>query len=87
VTDQVRPLDGMRRLQERFPWCVKLEHRPSIVADAGESSYAERMHQRTDGEIVTGFLELVRNGVGPSAPELALINDVITETVAREAQK
>ena len=87
VTDQVRPLDGMRRLQERFPWCVKLEHRPSIVADAGEGSYAERMHQRTDSEIVTGFLELVRNGVGPSVPELALINDIITENAAREAQK
>lgn len=87
LTDQVRPLDGMRRLQERFPWCVTLEHRPSIVADAGDSSYAERMHQRTDHEIVAGFLELVRNGVGPSAPELALINDVITENAAREAQK
>lgn len=87
VTDPVRPLDGMRRLQERFTWCVKLEHRPSIVADAGEGSYAERMHRRTDEEIVTGFLELVRNGVGPSAPERALINDIITENAAREAQK
>ncbi len=87
LTDQVRPLDGMRRLQERFPWCVTLEHRPSIVADAGTESYAERMRQRTDTEIVAGFLEYVRNGVGPSAPEVALIDDVIAEYAAREAGK
>jgi DNA repair protein SbcD/Mre11 len=78
LTDQVRPMDSMRRLQERFPWCVTLEHRPSIVAEASEATYAQRVHKKSDHEIVAGFLEHVRNGVGPSDFERSLLAEVIT---------
>ncbi|MDF2442939.1 MAG: repair protein SbcD/Mre11, partial [Subtercola sp.] len=43
VTDQARPLDGMRKLQQRFPHCVALEYRPWVVSDAGPATYAERL--------------------------------------------
>jgi exonuclease SbcD len=85
LTDRVRPMDGMRRLQHRFPYCVTLEHRPREVADSAPLSYTERVRSKTDAEIVAGFLEYVRNGVGPSEGELRLIGDVISEQNATES--
>ena len=79
LTDQARPLDAMRKLQTRFPWCATLEHRPAVVAETAVTSYAERLKSKTDGEIVAGFLEHVRNGVGPTDAERAVIAAVITE--------
>jgi exonuclease SbcD len=78
LTDQVRPMDGMRRLQERFPNAVKLEHRPAISVAEENGTYAERVRQKSDRQIVSGFLIHVRNGVGPSDFETVLIDEVIT---------
>ncbi|KQW08263.1 hypothetical protein ASC66_04900 [Leifsonia sp. Root4] len=77
LTDQSRPLDAMRTLQTRFRWCATLDHRPSVVAAASGASYAERIKAKSDGEIVGGFLEHVRNGVGASDAERALLAEVI----------
>ena len=82
LTDTVRPLDGMRRLQARFPWCVTLEHRPAVTADAPETSYASRVRGQSDLDIVSGFLAHVRNGVGPTDAEKTLLADVFV-TVER----
>ncbi|MET0844156.1 MAG: exonuclease SbcCD subunit D [Mycetocola sp.] len=76
LTDTVRPLDSMRRLQARFPFCVALEHRPAVTADAPAASYASRVRGQSDVEIVAGFLAHVRNGVGPSVAETAIVADV-----------
>jgi exonuclease SbcD len=84
LTDRVRPMDGMRRLQARFPFAAMLEHRPSIVADAGPTSYGERIKAKSDSEIVDGFLEFVRNGVGPTDAERRLIADAISAQAATE---
>jgi len=84
LTDRVRPMDGMRRLQTRFPFAAMLDHRPSIVADAGPTSYGERIKAKSDSEIVDGFLEFVRNGVGPSDAERRLIADAISDQAASE---
>jgi exonuclease SbcD len=85
LTDRVRPMDAMRRLQDRFPFAATLEYRPAVVAEAGAATYRERVEKKTDDEIVAGFLELVRNGVGPTEFETALIADVIAEQAAKEA--
>jgi exonuclease SbcD len=85
LTDRVRPMDAMRRLQDRFPFAATLEYRPAVVADAGSVTYRERVEKKTDDQIVAGFLELVRNGVGPTEFESALIHDVIAEQAATEA--
>jgi exonuclease SbcD len=77
VTDQVRPTDGMRRLQRRFPHCVAFEWRPDTVADAGTASYAERVRGRSDPELVADFLALTRNGAGPSEFERRLVAELL----------
>ncbi|MDQ1513363.1 MAG: repair protein SbcD/Mre11 [Microbacteriaceae bacterium] len=77
VTDRVRPTDGMRRLQRRFPSCVAFEWRPESVADPGRATYAERVRGRSDTEIVADFLALMRNGEGPSDFERRLVTDLL----------
>lgn len=79
LTDQVRPHDAMRQLHERFPFCVALEHRPSVVVTPEASTYRERVGAKSDPDIVAGFLEYVRNGVGPTTFEAALIAEILTE--------
>jgi len=85
LTDLVRPLDGMRRLQKRFPFCVSLDHRPATVNAASDASYTERLKGKSDNEIVADFLGFVRNGVGPSEFEREAIADAITARAAKEA--
>jgi exonuclease SbcD len=48
------------------------------------SSYAERVNKKNDHEIVSGFLEHVRNGVGPTSFERDLLAELIT-TAGAEA--
>ena len=78
LTDQVRPLDAMRRLQERFPYCAHLQHRPDVVVERTSATYAERIAGKTDLEVVDEFLGHVRNGVTATDAERALIADVTT---------
>ena len=87
LTDRVRPMDSMRRLQARFRFAATLEHRPPLDDTATVTSYSDRVAAKSDSEIVDGFLAFVRNGVGPSAPERALLADVIEEQRVREASK
>jgi len=87
LTDRVRPLDGMRRLQARFPYAAHLEYRPSVMADADGASYGSRIAARSDSEIVDGFLEFVRNGVGPSEAEKTIVTEVLAEQDAVEAAR
>jgi exonuclease SbcD len=86
LTDQVRPLDGMRTLQERFPHCVALEHRPAVTATTEVATYAERVKHKTDPEIVAGFLEFVRNGVGQSDFERDLVAEVLAQNPDADAK-
>lgn len=77
VTDQVRPANTMRRLQQRFPHAVELVFAPSHVRGPDETTYAARIRSKTDAEIVDVFLESVRNGAGISDEEAVLVRDVI----------
>jgi exonuclease SbcD len=79
ITDQVRPLDAMRRLQDRFPFCATLEFRPAITADAATATYGERIAGRSDTEIVADFLGHVRNGVGPTEFESTVVARILAE--------
>lgn len=79
LTDQVRPQDGMRQLHERFPFAVALEHRPTVVVTSEVATYRERVRAKSDPDIVAGFLEYVRNGVGPTEFEAALVAEILTE--------
>lgn len=84
LTDTVRPLDGMRKLQRRYPHCAAMVHEPAETHDHGTTSYAQRVQGRSDTDIVDGFLEYVRNGAGASEAEAEIVRDVIDEARAAE---
>lgn len=77
VTDQVRPANTMRRLQDRFPHAVELVFAPTHVQGPDDTTYAARIKSKTDHEIVEVFLEAVRNGAGMNNEEAMLMRDVI----------
>ncbi|MEO9221533.1 MAG: exonuclease SbcCD subunit D C-terminal domain-containing protein, partial [Mycobacteriaceae bacterium] len=62
LTDEVRPLEAMRRLQERFPGAVHLEWR----RPAGHQAlrYVERVRGRSDAQVARSFLTDVRSQPG-----------------------
>ncbi|UZJ24032.1 exonuclease SbcCD subunit D [Rhodococcus antarcticus] len=71
LTDPVRPLDAMRRLQVRFPHAVHLEwQRPG---SAGALRYAEKVRGRSDAQVVDSFLTDVRGA--PQAWESELVTE------------
>ena len=55
LTDQVRPIDGMRRIQSRFPYAVQLTHQPAVVAERAGGQLcrttARAIRQRGDRRI------------------------------------
>jgi DNA repair protein SbcD/Mre11 len=81
LTDQVRPMDAMRRLQTRFEHTAHLEHRP-VARETSTATYSERLRGQTDSQVIDGFLEHVRNGVRASDAEQALIAAAIAEAAA-----
>ncbi|MEU4800700.1 exonuclease SbcCD subunit D [Actinosynnema sp. NPDC023587] len=81
LTDRVRPLEALRRLQVRFPHAVHVEWRPEGGRDTG-LRFAERVRGREDEEIACCFLEDVR-GEPPAGRELELVREALS-AAARE---
>ena len=80
LTDNVRPLDAMRRLQERFPYCALIEFAPSAPEQHATAGYAARVGTgRSDAELVDGFLTFVRRGEGLSDDERELVERQLAE--------
>jgi exonuclease SbcD len=78
LTDPVRPVDAMRRLQDRFPHAVHLEWQPPLrSSDAG---YREKVVGRSDLEVMTSFLGDVRGE--PTASETKLLERAARSAVA-----
>jgi exonuclease SbcD len=73
LTDAVRPVDAMRRLQERFPHAVHLEWKRPAGVDSG--SYREKVQGRSDREVLTSFLADVRSA--PSSSEVELLDRAV----------
>jgi len=86
LTDAVRPVDAMRRLQARFPWCAQVEHRPETTVTDGAESYAARVQGKSDDEVLVAFLKHVRNGIGPTEAEVKLFKEVVAEHAAATHQ-
>ncbi|WP_367132329.1 exonuclease SbcCD subunit D [Saccharothrix sp. HUAS TT1] len=82
LTDQVRPLDALRRLQKRFPHAVHVEWRPE-GGRTGELRFAERVRGRTDEEIACCFIEDVR-GDQPGRRELDLLREAFAAAAREE---
>ncbi|SHG32742.1 exonuclease SbcCD subunit D [Streptoalloteichus hindustanus] len=85
LTDQVRPLDAMRRLQERFPHAVHLEWRPEGGREAAQLRYAQVVRNRDDHEVACHFVEDCRNSE-PNEGERALLKEALAAVRRAEVQ-
>ncbi|RLK52793.1 exonuclease SbcCD subunit D [Microbacterium telephonicum] len=85
-TDDLPQRDPLRRLQERFPFCAKVVHSPTVVPVAESRTYADRVRAaRTDAELVDAFLVHVRAGEGLSAAEAEVLAEVQGDRIRVEA--
>lgn len=81
LTDEVRPVDAMRLLQQRFPHAIHLEwRRPE---GSGELRYRDRVRGRSDLDIATSFVTDMRSV--PTAAESALLARALA-SVHRETE-
>jgi exonuclease SbcD len=71
LTDQVRPVDAMRKLRERFKYAVHLDWQPEGGHAEGALRYAEKVRNRSDSEITRNFLDDCR-GAPPNEREEGL---------------
>lgn len=83
LTDRLRPIDAMRRLQARWPHAAEVqwiggEDAPSVELRA-------RLARRSEPEVVDDFLRHVRGGVGADDAEAALVRDGLARAAAAEA--
>ncbi|HWO61455.1 MAG TPA: exonuclease subunit SbcD [Umezawaea sp.] len=81
LTDPVRPLDSLRRLQERFPHAVHVEWQP---AGGREAAVRFAVRGRSDEEVACCFVDDCR-GERPNPREQALLREAFA-AAAREAQ-
>jgi exonuclease SbcD len=85
LTDPVRPVDPMRRLQTRFPHCVHLEWAGSgAVADG--RSYTELVSGRSDLDVAGEFVARVR-GVGATPAERDLLGRALAAAAREDATR
>ncbi|MBM7413975.1 MULTISPECIES: exonuclease SbcCD subunit D [Nocardiaceae] len=80
LTDAVRPVDAMRRLQERFPHAVHLEWKRPAGVDSG--SYREKVQGRSDREVLDSFLADVRSA--PSSSEVELLDRAVENVTGQQ---
>ncbi|WP_084075545.1 exonuclease SbcCD subunit D C-terminal domain-containing protein [Demequina sp. NBRC 110052] len=87
LTDDVRPRDAMRRIQECFPHAVTLRHEPANRTERETQTYAERTAGKTDLELVDEFAAFVRNGQALTDAERGLVTDTLGALEAKEASR
>ncbi len=85
LTDTVRPADPMRRLRERFPFCVHVEWAGAGLTPDGRS-YQERLRGRADLDVAEEFVRHVR-GTEPGAGERDLLRRALAAAVRGENEE
>ena len=85
LTDPVRPVDAMRRLQTRFPHCVHMEW-AGAAAERDGRSYRERLRGRGDLDVAAEFVAHVR-GTPASEPERVLLSRALVAAAADEGAR
>jgi exonuclease SbcD len=76
LTDPVRPLGAMERVQRRFPHALVLQFE-DVGVQVGARSYAARVRERDDLDLCCDFLEHVRAGTGPTPEERAVLAEAV----------
>jgi DNA repair protein SbcD/Mre11 len=85
VTDRVRPVDTLRRLQERFPYAVHMEWQPEGGRHGDALRYSEAIRGRTDHEVACCFIADARDE--PSERERGWLADALEAVYAVEGDK
>jgi exonuclease SbcD len=78
LTDTVRPTQPMAALQRRFPHAVQLSFAPAGVVLDGLGSYGQRVHGRTEREVIQLFVQKVR-GSQVADSEVALLDTALEQ--------
>lgn len=86
LTDPVRPMDAMRRLQARFPFAVRMDWQPVGGRATDALRYPSVTEARDDIDLVAGFVADCR-GSEPSASEWALLTEAFAGVRAAEAAR
>ncbi|MGP4019651.1 exonuclease SbcCD subunit D [Saccharopolyspora sp. 5N708] len=86
LTDEVRPLEPMRRLQQRFPHAVHLEWKPAVGRATAPLRYAEIVRGRDDHTLAARFVADCR-GAEPSESERALLTEALRAVSAAEGAR
>ena len=76
LTDAIRPLGAMERVQQRFPHALVLQFE-DVGVQVGATSYAARVRERDDLDLCCDFLEHVRAGAGATEPERAVLAEAV----------
>lgn len=85
LTDRVRPVDGMRRLRERFPYAVRMEWVPAEREEQEAPRYAEAVSGRSDLQLADTFVEHCR-GAELNESERGLVGEAFTIVGAGERE-
>jgi exonuclease SbcD len=83
LTDQVRPMDAMRRLQQRFPFAVRMEWQPEGGRLGEPLLYPSSARTRDDDEVACCFVADCR-GSDPVAAERGLLADAFAAVRGKE---
>ncbi|MCI2417667.1 exonuclease SbcCD subunit D [Saccharopolyspora sp. K220] len=86
LTDEVRPLEPMRRLQQRFPHAVHLEWKPAAGRATAPLRYAEIVRGADDHALAARFVADCR-GAEPSESERTLLTDALRAVSAAEGAR
>ena len=86
LTDEVRPVDAMRRLQQRFPHAVHLEWQPDGGRATAPLRYSEAVRGRDDQSLARGFVADCR-GAEPTESEKALLAEALRAVDVQEVQR
>lgn len=86
LTDEVRPLEPMRRLQERFPHAVHLEWQPEGGRATAPLRYSEAVRGRDDQTIAKGFVADCR-GSDPTESERLLLQEALRAVDIAEVRR
>lgn len=83
LTDDVRPLEAMRRLQQRFPHAVHLEWQPANGRATAPLRYAEVVRSKNDHELAANFVANCR-GSEPTESERTLLDRALRAVTTAE---
>jgi exonuclease SbcD len=85
LTDKVRPVDALRRLQVRFPHAVHMEWQPEGGRSGDALRYSEAVRGRTDHEIACCFVADARDE--PSGREQGWLAEALEAVYSVEGTK